>query len=791
MKAFYYAVLVAGLCLAGPAMAQQIHYQGKVLDAQTKEPLAGAVVRVPGTTTGTTTNALGEFQMQCANACQCFQVSSIGYAEQTVNAADSKLTVSLQPKVEDLQTIVVTASREAQSRTEAPVAIARLSPTLIQDTKPTNLYEVINKTPGVVMANLGNEQHTMGIRQPFGTNAYYLYLEDGVPVRPMGVFNHNALIEMNVLAVSSIEVVKGPASSLYGPEAVGGAINLITHKPTAVPVFRLGVQGDQWGYKRVQFGTGGMVTKRLGVYAGGFLARQRNSWQTRSDFDKVSFNGRADYALSDHTRLIGTLAYNNYDSQTGGNVDSVAFYNRQYTSTTDFTYRKVYALRSRLTLEHSWSENSESFVTVFYRDNSIKQNPNYAIRWKSGATTATGEINDNRFYSYGVIAQHSQRFALMDSRLLAGATFDYSPTTYYAYQTELEAKLRPDKKTVAQYIQIRESPNQYLSRYDARIHNAALYTQYDFAPATNLRVSLGARYDRMSFGYTNFLDNTSGTKAYQQLTPKLGLTYDLGRGRGLYANLSRGFSPPGLTAVFRKNPAALPGTDPFYYNLQPARFDNMEVGGWASLLDRKVYIDWAVYRMTGRNELLNIRQADNSFDYQSAGRTLHQGIEYSLTYKPTTEWFFRFGGTNATHRFVDFAISNRQTDAVRNVSGYDMPQAPRWVANTEVTYKPRWAKGLRSSVEWQRMSPWYQNQINTVRYEDRGAFGAKGVSVLNVRAGYEWKGLEVFANVLNLTNELYANVASRCNNPTDRTTFTPAAPRTITLGVQYQLSGKK
>jgi len=139
------------------------------------------------------------------------------------------------------------------------------------------------------------------------------------------------------------------------------------------------------------------------------------------------------------------------------------------------------------------------------------------------------------------------------------------------------------------------------------------------------------------------------------------------------------------------------------------------VGGWASLLDRKLYLD---------NELLNVRQPDNSTDYQSAGRTLHRGVEYSLTYKPTSEWFFRFGGTNALHRIVDFALSNRQTDALRNVNGYDMPQAPRWVANTELTYKPRRAKGLRTSLEWQRIGPWFQNQINTMAYADRRAFGA-------------------------------------------------------------------
>ncbi|WP_234735851.1 TonB-dependent receptor [Tellurirhabdus bombi] len=790
MQRILFLVLILVVGSTPSLRAQHIVYQGKLFDALTKEPIPGVTVLAVGTTAATMTDEQGAFRLNCPQPCESLKISHIGYKEQVLRAEAKPVLVALQPKVEDLQTVVVTASREAQARTEAPVAISRLSPVLIQETKPTNLYELINKTPGVVMANLNNEQHTMGIRQPFNTNAYFLYLEDGVPVRPMGVFNHNALIEMNVLAVSSVEVVKGPASSLYGPEAVGGAINFITHKPTVVPVVRVGILGDQWGYQRVQYGLGGMLNKRLGVYVGGFVARQRDGWQTRSDFDKISFNGRADYKFSDKTRLIGTFAYNNYDSQTGGSVDSIAFYKRQYTSTTDFTYRKVYALRSRLTLEHTWSGKSESFITAFYRDNSIKQNPNYSIRWQSGATTATGEINDNAFRSYGLIAQHSQRFSFLNSRLLVGGMFDYSPTDYYAYQTRLQALLRPDKKSVEKYTLLEELPNQFLSRYQANIHNSAVYAQFDAEPVARLRVSLGARYDRMAFDYENYLDESNGTKSYGQLTPKLGLTYDLGHSRGLYANVSRGFSPPGLTAIFRKRPVALPNGDAFYYNLQPAQFNNYEVGGWASFLSRKIYVDWAVYQMDGRNELLSIRQPDNSTDYQSVGQTRHRGVEYSLTYKPTAAWFFRFGGTNATHQFVDFALSNRQNDVLRNVNGYDMPQAPRWIANTEVTYKPRWAKGLRTSIEWQRISPWFQDQINTVRYADRGAFGARGVSVLNFRAGYEWKGFELFTNILNLSNELYANGATRGNNATDRTTFTPAAPRTFTVGLQYEWSKK-
>ncbi|MDJ1506172.1 TonB-dependent receptor [Xanthocytophaga agilis] len=787
----YYNLTISFVCcflFCFTAFAQQT-IKGVVFDNQTLEPLAGATVSIPNTTTGTQTNEKGQFVLQAST--EKILISFIGYESQEIVVEGASLKVALAPMVGNLQTVVVTANREAGLRTQSPVAISKLSPTLINDTKPTNLYEIINKVPGVVMLNYNNEQHAMSIRQPMTTNSYFLYMEDGIPVRPMGVFNHNALIEMNMMAISSVEIVKGPASSLYGPEAVGGALNFITQRPTAIPTARAGIQFDDYGYKRFQY-SAGATAGRFGFFLGGYLARQTNSWMDQSDFEKSSVNARAEYKLADKTNLTGTFTYNDYYSETGGTVDSTAFYSRSYKSNNDFTYRAANAIRARLSLEHTWNTQATTTITSYFRDNSLKQNPNYSIIWTAGSTTATGQINENAFTSYGVVAQHSQRFDFLQSKLLVGGMYDYSKNPYYAYTTQLAAQLRADGKSVEKYTLTQELPNDYLSRYKADIYNSALFTQWDFELIQKLRISLGARYDRIAFDYVNYLDNNAtGSKSYSQFTLKLGLTYDLGKDKGLYANYSKGFSPPALTAIFRKNTNATESQDLFYYNLKPARFDNFEIGGWAAFFQNKVYLDWAVYQMNGYNELLSIRQSNNSYDYQSAGKTLHRGIEYGLTWKPTTEWFFRFGGTNALHKFIEFELSQRETDQVKNINDKVMPQSPSWTANTEVTYKPNWLRGFRASLEWQRMSSWYMNQVNTVKYDDHTALGLKGISLFNFRTGYTWKGVEVFVNVMNLTNELYANSTSLGNGASDRATYTAGAPRTFVMGIQYNFTGKK
>ena len=791
MRAILLTILFLISLLAG-TKAQTPGISGKTFDAETKEPLSGVTISESGTTNKTMTAENGSFTLNTGGKKPLLVVTFVGYESQTIQVANTQpLNIALLPKSEGLETVVITANREAGLRTEAPVAISKITPAQINDTKASLLVELVNKVPGVVMLNYNNEQHGMGIRQPFGTSPYFLYLEDGIPLRPLGVFNHNALIETNIFALSNVEVIKGPASSLYGAEAVGGTINFITQKPTAIPTARVGLQADNYGYKRLQWGAGAYLNKKLGIYAGGFVAGQTDSWQTRSDYDKFSLNLRADYHLSAKTDLTASFSVNNYYSQTGGSVDSLAYYSRQYNSNNDFTYRSVDAARANVRLTHQWNSGAKTELATYYRKNSIGQNPSYSIRWTPGSQSASGEINENSFKSLGIIAQHSQHFNWLNSNLLIGTTADISPNKNYAYKTELSASLRPDKKSVERYTIIRELPDELLTNYQADIFNSAVFGQFDLHPASFLKASIGGRYDRMAFNYDNFLDQTSGNKSYGQFTPKVGLTADLGLDRGLYINLSKGFSPPGLSAIFRKNTAATSPDDLFYYNLKPAIFSNVELGGWAAFLQNKIYLDWAIYKMVGRNELLNIRQPDGSTDYQSAGKTLHKGIEYSISYKPNNQWLIRFGGTNAVHRFVKFTLSTREADRVKDVNGFDMPQAPKWVANTEIGYRPDYIKGLRLGIEWQAISSWYQNQINSVRYSDRGAFGFKGVSVLNFRTGYQFKSLEVFVNVLNASNELYASAATRGNNMTDRSTYTPSAPRTFTTGIQYNFNGKK
>ena len=196
---------------------------------------------------------------------------------------------------QSLQEVVVSGSRTATKLSETPVSIGAVSQETWDADKAKSVGEIVNRIPGVFWNDLGNEQHSMGIRQPISTNAVYQYLEDGIPIRPLGVFNHNALNETNMNGSGGVEVVKGAASSLYGSNAVGGAVNFLTLAPSRTPTGYVGLRGDAiQGYSRWDTGasnTWGDMGLRLSHYSS---YREHDNWQQYSGGRKDSLTLRGD-----------------------------------------------------------------------------------------------------------------------------------------------------------------------------------------------------------------------------------------------------------------------------------------------------------------------------------------------------------------------------------------------------------------------------------------------------------------------------------------------------------------
>lgn len=761
------------LIISGLISQAQTTIKGKIIDALTKEPVYGASVRCtnPDCNCGCITNASGEFVINCKADCKNVSVSFIGYTAQNLPIADIKETIALTPATSLMNEVVISANRgETVKRSEAPIAITTITSKTLQDTKPTMVDQVLNKVSGVNMINLGNEQHEMSIRQPMTTKSLFLYLEDGIPIRTSGLYNHNALLEMNLAATKSIEVIKGPSSSLYGSEAIGGVVNFITASPTAVPVLKISAQGNNVGYKRSDL-MSSVSSGKWGFLLSGYYADKRDGFLEYSDFHKGVLTAKVDYHFSNKTTLSNSFTCLNYYSDMSGGVDSTMFASHTFKNLQTFTYRKVDGIRFHSTLMHSWNDNSKTTITVLYRNNTIGQNPAYRVKddykkvngvWKGQKDLAHGEINASSFNSYSLIAQHKQNLNWKKAVIIGGLNVDLSPSTYNANY------IRIKKDTFTKKYVSYQNTDSILTNYATKLNNYAAFLNFEFSPVEKLRIVASLRYDYFHYGFNNHLKPSafSGSadtiNKFNRVSPKIGFTYNFSKRTGIYANYSEGFVPPQVTDLYTGVKV------PF---LNPSVFYSYEVGGWIEIIKNKFTADVSAYHLKGTNEIISVKLDDGSYANQNAGRTLHKGIEFGLNSTPIKAISFRVSGAYSKHEFIDYVEKGLK------YNGNEMANAPHWIYNSEVWYKPSFAKGLRIGAELQHVGSYFVDPQNTTTY--------KGYNALNLRTGYLFKGFDIWINVLNATNNYYSYITTKSSFGWS---YQLAEPRSFNAGISFDFA---
>ncbi|CAG5070654.1 Vitamin B12 transporter BtuB [Dyadobacter sp. CECT 9623] len=220
------------LCIAclQVTLAQSTKIQGHIFDNESQKPVSGASVSVKGKNTGAVTNADGLFELNTSLPATLV-ISLVGYARQeAVVASAENLRFNLVPAIEELNQVVVTASRVEESILRSPVSIEKMDARAIQQTPSANFYDgLINmKSLDMVTSSLTYKQiNTRG----FNTtgNSRFLQLVDGVDNQPSGLgFAMGNLFGPHDIDVESAELIPGAASALYGPIAFNGMLNTRT-----------------------------------------------------------------------------------------------------------------------------------------------------------------------------------------------------------------------------------------------------------------------------------------------------------------------------------------------------------------------------------------------------------------------------------------------------------------------------------------------------------------------------------------------------------------------------------
>jgi outer membrane receptor protein involved in Fe transport len=202
--------------------------------------------------------------------------------------------------------------------------------------------------------------------------------------------------------------------------------------------------------------------------------------------------------------------------------------------------------------------------------------------------------------------------------------------------------------------------------------------------------------------------------------------------------------------------------------LDAAIFYNYEVGGWVEVIRNKLSMDVSIYKLKGTNEIISVKLDDGTFANQNAGATLHRGIEFGLNANPIKDVSFRLSGAYSKHEFEQYVEKGVKYD------GNEMSGAPNWLFNSEIWYRPSFAKGLRLGAEVQRVGSYFVNPLNTAKYD--------GYTVLNLRAGYQFRSVEVWLNVLNATDEYYSYNTTKSGSGYS---YQVAEPRNFNVGISY------
>ncbi len=191
-----------------------------------------------------------------------------------------------------LDEVVITGTLKPVSRLESPVPVEVYKPTFFKKNPTANIFEALQNVNGVrpqLNCNVCNtgDIHINGLEGP-----YTLVLIDGMPI-VSGLSTVYGLSGIPNSLLERIEIVKGPASSLYGSEAVGGLINIITKNPTNAPIFSADAFITDWGELNLDLGFKGNVGKAASVLTGVNYFNYNNPIDNNNDnFTDVTLQDR-------------------------------------------------------------------------------------------------------------------------------------------------------------------------------------------------------------------------------------------------------------------------------------------------------------------------------------------------------------------------------------------------------------------------------------------------------------------------------------------------------------------
>ena len=494
MRQFFFAFTLIAI-ISQSAFSQvpdsSLFYRGYVF--QNGQPLQAASVVSAATKKGVQTNRAGFFKIsKVPGTKMMIHFTAIGYKHlaREVDLTQAEIdTIQLEPLIAQLDDVVVSGTMKAISKMDSPIPVEVYTPTLFKKNPSPNIFESLQMVNGVqpqLNCNVCNtgDIHINGMEGP-----YTMILIDGMPI-VSSLSTVYGLAGIPNSLIKRVEIVKGPASTLYGSEAVGGLINIITKDPLNAEKLKVDVSSTSIGEYNTDITTGFKVRNASSVIGLNYF----NYWNKRDinndNFTDVTLQNR--FSIFNkwnfktvNNRSISLAGRYVFENRWGGELQ----WNKSYRGTDVIYGESILTNRYELIGKYEISENLSADLSYnFHHQDSYYGTTKYDAKQH----VAFGQFRWNK-----ILGKHD---------LLIGAPFRM---TYYDDNSPATATTSKNKPAVT-----------YLP---------GIFVQDEFKSSQKLTTLLGLRYDynnlhgsiltpRLSFKFSPNPNNTirlSGGNGYR------------------------------------------------------------------------------------------------------------------------------------------------------------------------------------------------------------------------------------------------------------------------------------
>lgn len=435
--------LILLLCVLAPMLSfAQTTMKGKITSEG--QSLSGANIVLKNTKLATISDSMGVYSItNIPSGDYEVLVSYTGFKSQKKNISVTDSTeITLDFDLKDshvLDEVVITGTLKAVSRLESPVPVEVYKPAFFKKNPTANIFEALQNVNGVrpqLNCNVCNtgDIHINGLEGP-----YTLVLIDGMPI-VSGLSTVYGLSGIPNSLLERIEIVKGPASSLYGSEAVGGLINIITKNPKSAPSFSTDVFRNNWGETNVDLGLKTNVGKTASLLTGINYFNYSNPIDNNKDnftdvtlqdrisvFQKWNFNRKSNKLFSMAGRFF-------YEDRWGGEMQ----WEKKYRGGNEVYGESIYTKRWELLGAYELPVTEKMLFSFSYTDHN--QNSVYGdIPYLAKQRIGFGQLTlDKKINHHDILLGTALRYQFYDDNTTATIHEDINWIPSFFVQDEIQ-----------------------------------------------------------------------------------------------------------------------------------------------------------------------------------------------------------------------------------------------------------------------------------------------------------------------------------------------------------------